>query len=118
MSLSPRILPTSTAVASPGVESVFPERGWGTVKGMTLIGIALIILGVIALPYQGITYTTREKIVDVGPAQLCGLEWRTARGRRDSIDYAPGAHDDLANAAAGALLAALRAPASLPIALV
>jgi uncharacterized membrane protein HdeD (DUF308 family) len=37
------------------------------VKGMTLIGIALIILGVIALAYQGITYTTREKIVDVGP---------------------------------------------------
>jgi len=37
-------------------------------------------------------------------AQLCGLERRTARGGRDSIDHAPGAHDDLANAAAGALL--------------
>lgn len=39
-------------------------------------------------------------------AQLCGLERRTARGGRDSIDHAPAAHDDLANAAAGALLAA------------
>lgn len=39
-------------------------------------------------------------------AQLCGLERRTARGGRDSIDHAPGAHDDLANAAAGALLLA------------
>ncbi|WP_375159797.1 hypothetical protein [Bradyrhizobium sp. RDT46] len=38
--------------------------------------------------------------------QLIGLERRTARGGRDSIDHAPGAHDDVANAAAGALLAA------------
>ncbi len=38
-------------------------------------------------------------------AQLCGLERRTARGGRDSIDHAPGAHDDIANAVAGALLA-------------
>ena len=36
-------------------------------------------------------------------AQLVGLERRTARGGRDSIDHAPGAHDDLANVAAGAL---------------
>ncbi|MGI4800695.1 MAG: hypothetical protein ACRYG8_43065 [Janthinobacterium lividum] len=36
--------------------------------------------------------------------QLCGLERRTARGGRDSIDHAPSAHDDLINAAAGALL--------------
>jgi hypothetical protein len=37
-------------------------------------------------------------------AQLCSLERRTARGGKDSIDHPPGgAHDDLANAAAGAL---------------
>jgi len=34
-------------------------------------------------------------------AQICGLERRTARGGRDSIDHAPGAHDDLANVALG-----------------
>jgi hypothetical protein len=39
-------------------------------------------------------------------AQLCGLERRTARGGRDSIDHTLGAYDDLANAAAGALVAA------------
>jgi len=33
----------------------------------TLVAIALIVLGVLALAYQGITYTTREKIVDLGP---------------------------------------------------
>jgi hypothetical protein len=40
-------------------------------------------------------------------AQLCGLERRTARGGRDSIDHSPGAHDDLANSVAGALVRAL-----------
>ena len=36
--------------------------------------------------------------------QLAGLERRTARGGRDSIDHAPGGHDDVANAVAGVLL--------------
>jgi hypothetical protein len=39
-------------------------------------------------------------------AQLCSLERRTARGGKDSIDHAPNAHDDLVNAAAGALVKA------------
>jgi hypothetical protein len=38
-------------------------------------------------------------------AQLVGLERRTARSGRDSIDHAPGGHDDLANAVAGVLVA-------------
>jgi hypothetical protein len=39
-------------------------------------------------------------------SQLHGLERRTARGGKDSIDHAPGSHDDIANAAAGALVGA------------
>jgi len=39
-------------------------------------------------------------------AQMLSLERRTARGGRDSIDHPPNGHDDLANAAAGALVAA------------
>lgn len=39
-------------------------------------------------------------------AELLGLERRTARGGRDSIDHAPGQHDDLVNAMAGAVLKA------------
>jgi len=31
------------------------------------IAIALIVLGVIGLAYGGFTYTTREKVVDIGP---------------------------------------------------
>jgi len=34
--------------------------------------------------------------------QLCGLERRTSRSGKDSIDHGPGGHDDLANAVAGA----------------
>ncbi len=38
-------------------------------KPIMMIGIALIALGVAALAYQGITYTSREKIIDIGPIQ-------------------------------------------------
>ncbi|MDO8477262.1 MAG: hypothetical protein Q7W02_13920 [Candidatus Rokubacteria bacterium] len=36
-------------------------------RPVTLVGVVLIILGIVALAYQGITYTTREKVVDLGP---------------------------------------------------
>jgi hypothetical protein len=36
-------------------------------KTATMVGIALIILGSLALGYQGITYTTREKVIELGP---------------------------------------------------
>ena len=50
----------------------------------------------------------RAELLDVPRlgSQLCGLERRTARSGRDSIDHGPGAHDDVANVAAGALLLA------------
>ncbi len=38
--------------------------------------------------------------------ELAGLERRTSRTGKDSIDHAPGQHDDLINAAAGALVMA------------
>jgi len=38
-------------------------------KAAPIIGIALIILGIVALAYRGITYAQREKIVDIGPLQ-------------------------------------------------
>ena len=36
-------------------------------KPLSLAGIALIVLGLISLVYQGFTYTTRETVLDVGP---------------------------------------------------
>jgi uncharacterized membrane protein HdeD (DUF308 family) len=38
-------------------------------SGRMLLGIALIALGVIALVYQGFTYTTEKKVLDIGPIQ-------------------------------------------------
>jgi hypothetical protein len=32
-----------------------------------LAGVILIVLGVAALVYQGITYTSRETVLDIGP---------------------------------------------------
>lgn len=48
----------------------------------------------------------RVELLDVPKltAQLVGLERRVARGGRDSIDHAPGGHDDVVNAVAGALV--------------
>jgi len=40
-----------------------------TMKTATILGIALIMLAVVAFAYQGITYTTREKVIDLGPLQ-------------------------------------------------
>jgi len=37
---------------------------------MKLVGILLIVLGVIGLAYGGLTWTTREKVVDMGPLQV------------------------------------------------
>ena len=37
---------------------------------MKVVGVILIVLGIIALAYQGITYTTSEKVVDLGPLKV------------------------------------------------
>lgn len=47
-------------------------------------------------------------------SQLHGLERRTARGGKDSIDHGPGQHDDLANSVAGAIVGANFRPAEIP----
>jgi len=39
-------------------------------KAATIVGILLIILGVVALAYQGINYTTKDKVVDLGPLKV------------------------------------------------
>jgi hypothetical protein len=38
-------------------------------KPAGIIGIILIVIGIIALVYGGITYTKREKVLDIGPIQ-------------------------------------------------
>jgi len=38
-------------------------------RPIVLLGIALIVLGIIALTYHGITYTTHEKVLKIGPLE-------------------------------------------------
>lgn len=42
-----------------------------------IIAIILIAMGIAALAYQGITYTTREKVVDLGPIQMTAEKSKT-----------------------------------------
>jgi len=46
-------------------------------SGRTIIGVALLILGIIALAYQGFTYTVPKKEVDLGPIQVTRQERHT-----------------------------------------
>jgi hypothetical protein len=38
-------------------------------SGVLVVAIVLIAVGVVSLAYQGITYTTREKVLEVGPVK-------------------------------------------------
>jgi uncharacterized membrane protein len=51
--------------------------GRNAVKTLTIVGIILIVLGIISLAYQGITYTKREKILDVGPIHATAEKEKT-----------------------------------------
>jgi hypothetical protein len=82
--------------------------------------------------YEPSEYTKSELYVDLLPLinsraidllendrlvhQLVSLERRTSRAGRDSIDHGPGGHDDLANAAAGALVMAFKSPSFYSVA--
>lgn len=36
-------------------------------KPIAIVGVLLIVLGLAALVYQGVTYTSRETVIDIGP---------------------------------------------------
>jgi hypothetical protein len=44
---------------------------------MKIVGIVLIVIGIIALAYGGITYTTREKVLDIGPSEATAERQKT-----------------------------------------
>ncbi len=46
-------------------------------KPISMLGILLVVLGALALAYQGITYTHREKIIDLGPIHATADEQKT-----------------------------------------
>jgi hypothetical protein len=46
-------------------------------KPMAILGVTLVILGVAGLVYEGVTYTTRETVLDIGPLQATAEETKT-----------------------------------------
>ena len=46
-------------------------------KSTSIVGIVLIVLGLAALAYQGINYTTRETVIDIGPVHATAERQRT-----------------------------------------
>jgi hypothetical protein len=46
-------------------------------KTNSILGIVLIVLGLAALAYQGITYTSRETVIDIGPIEATAERERT-----------------------------------------
>jgi hypothetical protein len=46
-------------------------------KTSPMIGLILVMFGVLALAYQGITYTTHKKVLDIGPIQATETEHKT-----------------------------------------
>jgi uncharacterized membrane protein YidH (DUF202 family) len=46
-------------------------------RPIALVGVVLILLGVAALVYQGVTYTSRETVVDLGPVHATADRQKT-----------------------------------------
>lgn len=46
-------------------------------KPMALVGVLLLVLGLAALVYQGITYTSRETVIDIGPVHATADRQKT-----------------------------------------
>ena len=43
----------------------------------TLLAVILIAIGIVAFGYQGITYTTKETVVDIGPLKIDAEKTKT-----------------------------------------
>ena len=46
-------------------------------RPIATFGVVLIVLGIVALVYQGITYTSRETVIDFGPMHATADRQRT-----------------------------------------
>jgi hypothetical protein len=53
------------------------EETGGSMRPKIIIAIILIVLGIAALAYQGITYTTKENVVDLGPIHVTAEKTKT-----------------------------------------
>lgn len=45
--------------------------------GIRILGLILIVIGIVTLAYQGVTYTTREKVMQIGDVQVTAESQKT-----------------------------------------
>ncbi len=45
--------------------------------GIRILGLILIVIGIVTLAYQGVTYTTREKVMQIGDVQVTAENQKT-----------------------------------------
>ncbi len=48
-------------------------------RRISVVGVVLIVIGLVALVYQGITYTSRETVIDIGPLHATADREKTLR---------------------------------------
>jgi len=48
-------------------------------KPIAVLGVVLIVFGLAALAYQGITYTSKETVIDLGPIHATADREKTLR---------------------------------------
>jgi len=46
-------------------------------RPLAVVGVLLIVVGLVALVYQGVTYTTRETVIDIGPVHATADRQKT-----------------------------------------
>lgn len=46
-------------------------------RTIAIVGVVLIVLGVAALAYQRVSYTTRETVLDIGPVHATAERHKT-----------------------------------------
>jgi hypothetical protein len=46
-------------------------------KPIAIAGVLLVVLGLAALVYQGVTYTSRETVIDIGPVHATADRQKT-----------------------------------------
>jgi len=54
-----------------------PRAAATCMRAMTIIGIILIVFGVFVLAAQGISYTKKEKVIDIGPIEATAEHKKT-----------------------------------------
>jgi hypothetical protein len=73
--LGPRL--AACLAVAPNRFQLIEEQEDSPMSSKSLLGIVLIVLGVLALAYQGFTYTVPKKAVDVGPLHVTKDEHHT-----------------------------------------